>query len=195
VVTANPGVGVIKAGWHCCGNPLVSGLPFECPDCKTCEGGLGILCVPDQTRNGQACQHDQTRVCRGGDCLCAVPVNFTQKDFVSYPQGIHFTYTWGSSTGNTNDLVGCTVGELISYPTSPFTWPRPYVATSTNGQGLGVPGTVGQLTDDNKIYPAISKPYVNASFVVTQRFGYFCLCSNQPGTIKTFTLDSAPDTT
>ncbi|HXN57638.1 MAG TPA: hypothetical protein VN912_03510, partial [Candidatus Angelobacter sp.] len=109
------------------------------------------------------------------------------KDFVSYPQGIHFTYTWGSSTGNTNDLVGCTVGELISYPTSPFTWPRPYVAMSTNGQGLAVNGAMGQLTDDNKIYPAISKPYVSASFVVTQRFGYFCLCSNQPGTIKTLT--------
>jgi hypothetical protein len=63
----------------------------------------------------------------------------------------------------------------------------PYVATSTNGQGQGVNGAIGQLTDDNKIYPAISKPYVNASFVVAQRFAYFCLCSNQPGTIKTLT--------
>jgi hypothetical protein len=188
-VTANPGVGVIKAGWHCSGNPSISGLPFECPDCKTCEGAIGLLCIPDASRNGLTCQHDSTRVCRNGDCLCPIPINFTQKNFTSYPDRIEFTYAWQSSTGDTNDLVGCTVGEYITYPTSPFLWPRPYVSgNSYDGQGLAVNGAQAQLVDENFIYPGIGKPYVACPpFVVTQRFAYACLCATTPGQIKTLT--------
>jgi hypothetical protein len=188
-VTANPGVGVIKAGWHCSGNPSISGLPFECPDCKTCEGAIGLLCIPDASRNGLTCQHDSTRVCRNGDCLCPIPINFTQKNFTSYPDRTEFTYAWQSSTGDTNDLVGCTVGEYITYPTSPFLWPRPYVSgNSYDGQGLAVNGAQAQLVDENFIYPGIGKPYVACPpFVVTQRFAYACLCATTPGQIKTLT--------
>src|SRR3954464_8115159 len=33
VITSNLGVGVIKAGWHCCGFPQRSGAPHNCPEC------------------------------------------------------------------------------------------------------------------------------------------------------------------
>lgn len=42
-VVSNPGVGILKAGWHCGGNPAPTGTPHDCPVCKKCSG---IRCVP-----------------------------------------------------------------------------------------------------------------------------------------------------
>jgi hypothetical protein len=38
VVTSNVGVGIVKAGWHCSGNPQGSGSPNACPECAPCNG-------------------------------------------------------------------------------------------------------------------------------------------------------------
>jgi hypothetical protein len=43
VIVSNPGVGVIKAGWHCGGNPSTSGTPHCCAPCQICDGST---CVP-----------------------------------------------------------------------------------------------------------------------------------------------------
>jgi hypothetical protein len=181
VVTANPGVGVIKAGWHCCGNPSVSGLPFECPDCKTCEGGLGILCVPDPAQSGQACPHDPTRVCRGGDCVCARPVNFRQTFAQDTGDGhLYFEYTWSSSTGNLQDLSACSVGEIIFYPSDPsFDWPKPWAPLRSHSPAGGLPsaGPSARITDDNVAFvPPVLKPYIPALVPVHQIFVYTCPC-------------------
>jgi hypothetical protein len=40
VVTSNVGVGILKAGWHCCGYPQGRGTPNSCPDCTDCVGDL-----------------------------------------------------------------------------------------------------------------------------------------------------------
>lgn len=48
LIVANAGVGVVKAGWHCGGNPAVSGTPHACPGpCQICRdnrcvGGCSI---------------------------------------------------------------------------------------------------------------------------------------------------------
>jgi hypothetical protein len=42
-VSSNPGVGVLKAGWHCGGNPASTGAAGTCPTCQTCQGSG---CVP-----------------------------------------------------------------------------------------------------------------------------------------------------
>ena len=42
-IISNPGVGILKAGWHCGGNPAPTGTPHDCPVCKECSG---IRCVP-----------------------------------------------------------------------------------------------------------------------------------------------------
>jgi hypothetical protein len=47
-VQSNFGVGVVKAGWHCGGNPSGSGTPHDCPICNTC---VNETCTPD---DGQA---------------------------------------------------------------------------------------------------------------------------------------------
>ncbi|MDX1997933.1 MAG: choice-of-anchor W domain-containing protein [Thermoanaerobaculia bacterium] len=42
-ITSNPGVGILKAGWHCGGNPGESGTVHDCPPCTICNGRR---CVP-----------------------------------------------------------------------------------------------------------------------------------------------------
>ena len=46
-ITSDAGSGVIKAGWHCGGNPNATGSAGTCPTCKKCQGSS---CVAD---NGQ----------------------------------------------------------------------------------------------------------------------------------------------
>jgi hypothetical protein len=47
VIRSSTGVGVLKAGWHCGGNPAVSGTAATCPACQTCNG---TQCVTDNTK-------------------------------------------------------------------------------------------------------------------------------------------------
>jgi Glucodextranase, domain B/Bacterial Ig-like domain/Carboxypeptidase regulatory-like domain len=66
-VTSNLGVGVIKAGWHCCGNPAGTGTPNHCDDCLKCDGAK---CVPDTGALCRSCQPGVARACDGeGHCL------------------------------------------------------------------------------------------------------------------------------
>ncbi|HLX06394.1 MAG TPA: carboxypeptidase regulatory-like domain-containing protein [Thermoanaerobaculia bacterium] len=177
VVTANPGVGVIKAGWHCCGNPATSGLPFDCPDCKTCEGAIGLLCIPDPTQNGLPCKHDPTMICNGGDCVCPFPINFHGTTGGAFGDEIHENYAWDSSTGNLSDLVGCNVLENLTYPENPiFTWPPPYNGQTINKVPLSEPATLGALSDRH-VHKPIVAPYVTNNFVVHQIFTYTCPCA------------------
>jgi uncharacterized Zn-binding protein involved in type VI secretion len=64
VITSNHGVGIVKAGWHCCGYPQGSGAPNSCPDCAPCTGDK---CKPKELcgfcpETGKACDGD-------GKCL------------------------------------------------------------------------------------------------------------------------------
>jgi hypothetical protein len=42
-ITSNPGVGILKAGWHCGGNPASAGAPHDCPGCLICNGNQCVL--------------------------------------------------------------------------------------------------------------------------------------------------------
>lgn len=44
VVSSNPGVGVVKAGWHCGSQPGGNGCAHNCPICQDCDGDCN--CVP-----------------------------------------------------------------------------------------------------------------------------------------------------
>jgi len=65
VIASDPGIGVIKAGWHCGGNPSTSGSAGTCPECQKCQGSN---CVAD---NGQTPAQSspvdcKKEVCSGG---------------------------------------------------------------------------------------------------------------------------------
>jgi hypothetical protein len=45
VIASDPGTGVLKAGWHCGGDPNAAGSAGSCGDCAVC---VGTQCVPTQ---------------------------------------------------------------------------------------------------------------------------------------------------
>lgn len=63
VIVSNAGVGVLKAGWHCGGDPNSTGSAGTCPDCQTCQGSN---CAPDPSQDGQTLASDPCKVCSGG---------------------------------------------------------------------------------------------------------------------------------
>jgi hypothetical protein len=68
LILSDPGVGVMKAGWHCGGNPNPTGSAGTCPTCQQCQG---TNCVPD---NGQrppqnAVDDCKKEVCSGGSVI------------------------------------------------------------------------------------------------------------------------------
>jgi hypothetical protein len=76
VIRSSTGVGVLKAGWHCGGNPATTGAAATCKDCQFCNG---VSCLFDPSKNCGCCASG-TGVCTDGSCnvvdggQCAVPV-------------------------------------------------------------------------------------------------------------------------
>jgi hypothetical protein len=50
-IVSDPGVGIVKGGWHCGGNPASQGTCCDCKECQKCDEGAGT-CLPD---NGASC--------------------------------------------------------------------------------------------------------------------------------------------
>lgn len=63
-ITSDVGTGVIKAGWHCGGNPNPTGSAGTCPTCQRCQG---TSCVNDNSQTPpQASPNDcKEQVCQG----------------------------------------------------------------------------------------------------------------------------------
>ncbi len=61
VIKSNPGVGVVKAGWHCGSQPTGSGTGFNCAECEKCDGKQ---CVPGPDGPKGECQ-----ACQGGSVV------------------------------------------------------------------------------------------------------------------------------
>jgi hypothetical protein len=58
VVTSNLGVGIVKAGWHCCGYPQGSGAPNSCPQCTACTGDRCVPTFCKACATGKYCGQD-----------------------------------------------------------------------------------------------------------------------------------------
>lgn len=78
LIVSDPGVGVVKAGWHCGGNPAPAGSANNCPECKKCDNNR---CVTDA--NG-VCSDDKNSCtddkCQGGACVHLAKQNGTACD-------------------------------------------------------------------------------------------------------------------
>jgi hypothetical protein len=70
ILTSDPGVGIIKGGWHCGGNPTVSG---DCGGggCEQLEGG-----VEGECKGPIACK---TYLCEDGECIAHDPFELKAK--------------------------------------------------------------------------------------------------------------------
>ena len=81
VIASDPGVGIIKGGWHCGGNPATSGASADCPECAKCDGET---CIPDPAKQDQDCEDDGDNctadICDQGHCQhLPATVNVTVK--------------------------------------------------------------------------------------------------------------------
>jgi len=70
VIASNAGVGVLKAGWHCGGDPDSTGSAGTCPVCNTCDGSS---CLPDPSQDGASCSIGSVvdGVCETGVCVAS----------------------------------------------------------------------------------------------------------------------------
>ncbi len=174
LITSNRGVGILKAGWHCCGFPPESGAPNSCPECTKC---VGDQCDP-KPKDGKACAGTPGKVCRGGSCVCAIPTNFHQTEGSGAAGILHFKYEWGSSTGSLADLGSCVVGEEIRFPstTNIFVWPLPWIYTNSNPDAGEGPATRQFLTDAHSGLPYTTpRP---ATVTIQQNYYFKCPCHN-----------------
>ncbi len=67
VIRSNPGIGVVKAGWHCGSQPGGSGTVAACPECQTCKGSS---CKRDpgqdrDLRKNQTPEDCKNNLCKG----------------------------------------------------------------------------------------------------------------------------------
>jgi len=76
-ITSDPGVGVVKAGWHCGGDPNTTGSAGTCPVCQTCTGDS---CNTDPAQDMKACTTPQvpSGTCKMGMCVGMPKVKITQ---------------------------------------------------------------------------------------------------------------------
>jgi len=73
VIKSDPGVGIVKGGWHCGGNPQLVGTTADCAECQICQING---CAPDPGQNGKQCGSSSVGansckdpgVCAGGVC-------------------------------------------------------------------------------------------------------------------------------
>jgi pimeloyl-ACP methyl ester carboxylesterase len=75
VIRSSQGVGVLKAGWHCGGNPTAIGTVADCPACAYCAAapgppgsGITASCVPDPGQIGASCVGAYNNPCITGVC-------------------------------------------------------------------------------------------------------------------------------
>ncbi|MGA7410119.1 MAG: choice-of-anchor X domain-containing protein [Bryobacteraceae bacterium] len=185
VIKSDRGIGVVKAGWHCGGPPAVPGGAGTCPECKKCDGET---CVVDTAKEGTECEPDG-KVCRGGNCVCAVPTNFQQSLGESESDGtLFFRYTWASSTGHLSDLAKCQLGEYVVYPGGdPYVWPNPPwnyqnrnpTVNWTLGNHVDALGsTLASLGDHQKVISFSLSPLQEATVTAIQIYRYTCPCAN-----------------
>ncbi len=74
VVSSDPGIGVLKAGWHCGGDPATRGTVADCPPCTYCQGATdtSVSCIPDPDQAGQTCNSRFNNCYEDGTGLCGL---------------------------------------------------------------------------------------------------------------------------
>lgn len=127
-----------------------------------------------------------------GQVTCATPTNFQQSSVTPLTGGgLRFTYTWASTTGTQSHLSACTVGESVfypNYPNTPYIWPLPMVASTTNPTVLSGAGSNSVMVDNNLPPDGYQQPYSATSFNATQRLWWSCPCY-QNGNTQYFVPD------
>ena len=68
VIRSSPGVGVLKAGWHCGGDPTANGTVADCPACKLCLNNNCNNIDPAQDKKKCTTKTVPEGLCLSGNC-------------------------------------------------------------------------------------------------------------------------------
>ncbi|MBI5192340.1 MAG: carboxypeptidase regulatory-like domain-containing protein [Nitrospirae bacterium] len=129
LIVSDPGVGVVKAGWHCGGNPAPTGSANNCPECQRCDNNR---CVTDAAKNNTCCGGG-TKICQNGSCnpvllnSATAKANGQDEVTIAKNETVNFTgivsgsnceyeYNWdfgdgGTSTAQSPSHLFDTIGE------------------------------------------------------------------------------------
>jgi hypothetical protein len=161
IIRSNQGVGVLKAGWHCGGNPTAIGTAANCPICLYCVGvtapGSTVpgICVPDPGQMGTSCA-PSGNPCLAGVCAGAPqgngnPLRPTGQCNLSFVNGSCVVGGQAGTCGggvcqgppNQGQCPGGTIvnGVCVSPPCTPGAPGQPPPACTT---GSNSPGTCNQ---------------------------------------------------
>jgi hypothetical protein len=104
VIASNAGVGVLKAGWHCGGDPNSTGTAATCAECNTCQGDG---CMADDSQTPE----DKCKICKGGTSV--------HNDKLDQP-GVQSTYSLGQVSkiiqGINNALADLKITDEVELP-------------------------------------------------------------------------------
>jgi hypothetical protein len=188
-IRSSPGVGVLKAGWHCGGDPNTNGTVANCPTCQTCQGSS---CVTDQAKENQPCETSPERACyrcnngscKQPDCNPSGQSQFFNFDFGPISSKLQTLQdrlndglklaAKGKPLGASVNFSSLTGGRTQSFACCPdCTKPKPsdlgWVKSEYQlGAKASVTGSLGYCTNDScrflKVVPLID---VRVSFGVT----------------------------
>ena len=163
-ITSDPGVGVVKAGWHCGGDPNTIGSAGTCPLCQTCTGDS---CAADPSQDGTVDPDDKCMQCMDGS-LEEIPLNETEmKTSISYspPQ---------PAVDDLNEALEelKTIGVIASVDVAKITGEYSTQQCCSKETGVGskksgsVEGDFGSFTVKGKIWPPGPIPEVDKEFNV-----------------------------
>jgi len=143
VIKSDPGVGIIKGGWHCGGNPNPGGTAATCGPCATCNGNTctansiqGNTCLNPCIANG-------TGVCAGGHCTGTnLPAGTTCNGAGACDGQGNCTFPNCSVTCNSGNP--CISDLCFTNQCSPT--PNSLCQQACLGQAAGSPCTVGSVS-------------------------------------------------
>lgn len=121
VLRSNAGVGIIKAGWHCGGNPSGSGTASHCKQCEKC---VNNVCVPDPAADPQKCcqgkpYSSSTQCCEAKGILPKSPIADLADCPRRSPRPGHVPSsngcTWVPDNPNASSLFCLALGQAPSF--------------------------------------------------------------------------------
>jgi hypothetical protein len=145
VIRSNPGVGVLKAGWHCGGNSNVGGAAATCGPCAYCDGENcqpnpmttpPAKCLNPCLQNGSG-TCDATGHCSGINLPDHTPCNGTG-------ECINGQCTFPSCPANCNSGDPCIIDSCPAGQCA--TAPNPQCQTLCNGKPQGASCGIGSVT-------------------------------------------------
>jgi len=108
VIRSNPGVGVLKAGWHCGGDPAANGTAADCGDCKICQSNN---CITDTAQN------DKTSASGSGCCKDGMVVPKQAPNYDSLIANCRNRTQIPDGTGpnqRLHEIDGCSVPAILA---------------------------------------------------------------------------------